>query len=64
MFGKRDNNAIIANGDHVVNGSKSDIAITTHGSDWYFVRPARLEENMYKFEAISLTIFVCRRSAP
>ena len=37
MFWKRMNDAIHANGDHTVNGSTSDIAITTHGSDWYFV---------------------------
>ncbi|MCJ1464914.1 ion channel activity [Pseudocyphellaria aurata] len=30
------NGAIHANGDHVVNGGRSDIAITTHGSDWYY----------------------------
>jgi len=35
---KRTNNAIEANGDHFVNGAAADIAITTHGSDWYFVR--------------------------
>lgn len=35
---KRVNNAIQANGDHFVNGATSDIAITTHGSNWYFVR--------------------------
>ena len=34
---KRTNDAIHANGDHFVNGATSDIAITTHGSDWYFV---------------------------
>lgn len=34
------NGAIDANGHpvpHGVNGGVSDIAITTHGSDWYFV---------------------------
>ena len=34
---KRTNDAIHANGDHTVNGGTSDIAITNHGSDWYFV---------------------------
>ena len=34
---KRTNDAINANGNHFVNGATSDIAITTHGSDWYFV---------------------------
>lgn len=34
---KRVNDAIHANGDHFVNGATSDIAITTHGSDWYWV---------------------------
>ena len=34
---KRGNGAIHANGDHTVNGATSDIAITTHGSDWYWV---------------------------
>lgn len=38
MLDKRVNNAIITNGDHTVNGGHSDIGITTHGSDWYFVR--------------------------
>ena len=37
MLDKRLNDAIHANGDHAVNGGTSDIAITTHGSDWYFV---------------------------
>ena len=36
-FFKRSNDAIHANGDHRVNGATSDIAITTHGSDWYWV---------------------------
>lgn len=36
-FTKRANDAIHANGDHTVNGGTSDIAITTRGSDWYFV---------------------------
>ena len=43
---KRVNQAIVLNGDHTVNGGTSDIAITTHGSDWYFVRaspPSSLE---------------------
>ena len=34
------NGAIVANGHpvpHAVNGAVSDIAITTHGSNWYFV---------------------------
>lgn len=34
------NGAIVANGHpipHAVNGGVSDIAITTHGSDWYYV---------------------------
>lgn len=34
------NGAIVANGHpnpHQVNGAISDIAITTHGSDWYYV---------------------------
>ncbi len=35
---KRTNDAIHANGNHFVNGAASDIAITNHGSDWYFVR--------------------------
>lgn len=34
---KRMNDAIHANGDHMVNGATSDIAITSHGSDWYWV---------------------------
>ena len=34
---KRMNDAIHANGDHTVNGATSDIAITSHGSDWYWV---------------------------
>ena len=38
---KRTNDAIHANGDHTVNGGTSDIAITTHGSDWYFVSDFR-----------------------
>lgn len=36
-FFKRTNDAIHANGDHYVNGAVSDIAITNHGSDWYWV---------------------------
>lgn len=32
------NKAIPVNGNHVVNGAVSDIAITSHGSSWYFVR--------------------------
>ncbi len=39
---KRSNGAIHANGDHFINGATSDIAITTHGSDWYFVRDSHL----------------------
>lgn len=31
------NKAIPVNGNHVVNGAVSDIAITSHGSSWYFV---------------------------
>lgn len=34
---KRNNDAIHANGNHFVNGATSDIAITSHGSDWYWV---------------------------
>jgi len=34
------NIAIQVNGNHMVNGATSDIAITSHGSDWYFVRSA------------------------
>lgn len=34
---KRTNDAIHANGNHFVNGAASDIAITSHGSDWYWV---------------------------
>ena len=34
----RSNDAIRVNGDHFVNGARSDIAITTHGSNWYWVR--------------------------
>lgn len=32
------NKAIPVNGNHAVNGGVSDIAITSHGSNWYFVR--------------------------
>lgn len=32
------NKAIAVNGNHFVNGDVSDIAITTRGSSWYFVR--------------------------
>jgi len=32
----RANNAILTNGNFV-NGALADIAITTHGSDWYWV---------------------------
>ncbi|KAG8534159.1 uncharacterized protein KY384_001003 [Bacidia gigantensis] len=32
----RKNDAIHANGDHMVNGGTSDIAITARGSDWYW----------------------------
>lgn len=39
MLDRRANDAIHANGDHTVNGVTSDIAITTHGSDWYWVCP-------------------------
>lgn len=31
------NKAIPVNGNHAVNGAVSDIAITSHGSNWYFV---------------------------
>jgi len=33
---RRANNAIATNGNFV-NGALADIAITTHGSDWYWV---------------------------
>jgi len=33
---RRANNAIATNGNFV-NGDLADIAITTHGSDWYWV---------------------------
>lgn len=39
------NRAIIVNGHpvpHAVNGGVSDIAITTHGSNWYFVSYLKL----------------------
>ena len=58
---KRTNDAIHANGDHMVNGATSDIAITTHGSDWYFVRLlARLDGSGLRanhFQAVSAAMF-------
>ena len=39
----RTNDAIHANGNHFVNGAAADIAITTHGSDWYFVGLSLME---------------------
>lgn len=37
LVARSGNDAIHANGDHFVNGAAADIAITTHGSDWYWV---------------------------
>ena len=34
----RANDALLHN-TNTVNGATADIAITTHGSDWYWVRP-------------------------
>lgn len=40
----RANGAIHANGDHMVNGARSDIAITVRGSDWYWVSGKDLKQ--------------------
>ena len=36
----RANDALLHNGN-TVNGATADIALTTHGSDWYWVRPEK-----------------------
>ena len=52
-FFKRSNDAIHANGDHHVNGATSDIAITTHGSDWYWVSNHFTSFSFHVFQADS-----------
>ena len=54
---KRSNDAIHANGDHMVNGATSDIAITTHGSDWYWV-----SKDLTSTASIHLRLIIARLS--
>lgn len=56
---KRLNDAIHANGDHMVNGATSDISITTHGSDWYWV-----SKNLTLTTSVPLKLILTRPSAP
>ncbi|MCJ1452242.1 ion channel activity [Mycoblastus sanguinarius] len=49
------NDAIHANGDHSVNGGTSDIAITNHGSDWYFAVCAVMFVSTIAFAGLSFT---------
>ena len=51
------NKAIAVNGNHVVNGAVSDIAITSHGSTLYFVR-----WHVISFPASNVRIAVSNRS--
>lgn len=57
------NNAINVNGHprpHAVNGGVSDIAITTHGSDWYFVSPLLVFTglSLINLKAVTAVMFV------
>lgn len=53
------NNAINVNGNHVVNGRKADIGITTHGSDWYFVRSSSPPSSVHwSIKAVTAVMFV------
>ncbi|NRK12222.1 hypothetical protein F3B08_24325, partial [Salmonella enterica subsp. enterica serovar Typhi] len=53
---QRSNDAIHANGDATVNGGHSDIAITTHGSDWYWAVCAVMAVSTFVFMGLSFTV--------
>jgi len=53
MFEKRKNNALNVNGN-TVNGATADIAITTHGSDWYWAVFAIMTVSTIAFAGMAL----------
>lgn len=53
-FGKRGNGALRAN-PNIVNGKSVDIAITTHGSDWYWAVCAIMTVSTFAFIGLAMT---------